>query len=305
MAETTTNKRKRPAAAIVGALIVLFTCIGIFSTVFAGVRLVKKLTDDSRRYAEFERLIYPVVMFDPVPFANIDAADPSMLLQSSMWAVLLNQDTSAYQTDDIGFLLIPSTDLDVWCKRMFGNTVTLEHATIEGDSTTFYYSEDNKMYHVPAQTGVVHYTPRVKGISKNGTTCTLTVDYISPMSIASNIFTENDEPIADKTMYYVLSQTDSGYIITSVRYTADEPVYEESSQDTSSEEISSEAPSSEETSSEETSSEEVSSEEASQESSDASGTEESGETSSGSSSSGETSSSETSDTPPVAPGEAI
>ena len=165
MAETTTNKRKRPAAAIVGALIVLFTCIGIFSTVSAGVRLVKKLTDDSRRYAEFERMIYPVVMFDPVPFASIDAADPSMLLQSSMWAVFLNQDTSAYQTDEIGFLLIPSTDLDVWCKKLFGDTVTLEHTTIEGDSTTFYYSEDNKMYHVPAQTSVSLFARQIRFFS--------------------------------------------------------------------------------------------------------------------------------------------
>ena len=300
MAETTTNKRKRPAAAIIGAFIVLFTCIGIFSTVSAGVRLVKKLTDNSRRYAEFERMIYPVVMFDPVPFSGIDTADPSMLLQSSMWAVLLNQDTSAYPTDDIGFLLIPSTDLDVWCKKLFGDTVTLEHATIEGDSTTFYYSEDNKMYHVPAQTTVVHYTPRVKGISKNGTICTLTVDYISPMSIASNIFSENDEPIADKTMYYVLSQTDNGYIITSVRYTADEPAYEESSQETFSEE----------TSSEDTSSEEVSSEESSQDSSEVSETEESGDSSAESDSTGETSSAEPSEIPantlpPSTPGEAI
>lgn len=242
-------KRKRPMAAILGFLIILFTVIGVVSTVVGAVNLVKRIINSSDDYIEYERAIYPVVMFDPVPFSDIKAADSSMLLHSSMWAVLLNEDTSKFALDDIGFMLIPSIDLDVWCKKMFGDEVTLNHATIDSDMTIFYYSEDTKMYHVPANAQVVHYTPRVTAVSKSAEEIILTVDYLSPMSIASDIFSGDEEPIADKTMYYVLKTTPSGYIISSVRFSFDEPVAESSvpvSSEDESSEISSQGESTEE-----------------------------------------------------------
>ena len=241
------NKRKRPIAAILGFLIMLFTIIGLVTTVVGAVNLVKGWFDDSDKYIEYERAIYPVVMFDPVPFSNITVADPTMLLQSSMWAVLLNEDTNKYATDEIGFMLIPSLDLDVWCKKMFGDTVQLSHATIDSDMTSFYFNEDTKMYHVPANASVVHYTPAVRGAVKNGEQTILTVDYMSPMSIASNIFKTDEVPVPDKTMYYVLDKTNA---IVSVRFSPEGDSSDVVSEEVSSDEVSSEDVSSEEVSGE-------------------------------------------------------
>ncbi len=243
------NKRKRPIAAILGFLIMLFTVIGLVTTVVGAVNLVKDLFDDSDKYIEYERTIYPVVMFDPVPFSDIKAADPSMLLQSSMWAVLLNEDTNKYATDEIGFMLIPSIDLDVWCKKMFGDTVNLSHATIDSDMTSFYYNTVSKMYHVPINATVVHYTPDVRAAVKNGEQTILTVDYLSPMSVASDIFKTDEAPAPDKTMYYVLDKSNA---IVSVRFSPDDDSSDVVSEDVSSEAVSSEV------SSEDLSSDEVS-----------------------------------------------
>jgi len=251
------NKRKRPAAAILGFLIILFTVIGIVTTIVGAVNLVKNVFDDSDDYIEYERAIYPVVMFDPVPFSDIRAADGSMLLQSSMWAVLLNEDTNKYALDDIGFMLIPSIDLDVWCKKMFGDAVVLEHATIDSDMTSFYYDEVAKMYHVPINAQVIHYRPKVREVIKNGDELILTVDYLSPMSVASDIFKQDEEPIPDKTMYYILKKTESGNVITAVKFSPDDNS-DYTSEDESSEPVSSEAVSSVEASSD-ASSEEISS----------------------------------------------
>ena len=263
------NKRKRPAAAILGFLIILFTVIGVVTTIIGAVNLIKGWFDTSDDYLGYEREIYPVVMFDPVPFSDIAAADKTMLLQSSMWAVLLNENTDKYATDDIGFMLIPSIDLDVWCKKMFGDSVTLEHATIDSDMTSFYFDEFDKMYHVPQNAQVIHYSPSVREVVKNGSQTILTVDYLSPMSIASDIFKQDEEPIPDKTMYYILEKTAAGNIITAVKFSPDDPnevvSEEESSEITSSEEVSSEEVSGEEVSDEMTSSEEVTTEETSSE----------------------------------------
>ena len=291
------NKRKRPIAAILGFLIMLFTIIGLVTTIVGAVNLVKGLFDDSDKYIEYERTIYPVVMFDPVPFADIKAADPSMLLQSSMWAVLLNEDTNKYATDEIGFMLIPSLDLDVWCRKMFGDSVTLSHATIDSDMTSFYFDEVAKMYHVPINATVVHYTPDVRGAVKNGEQTILTVDYLSPMSVASDIFKKGENPIPDKTMYYVLDKANA---IVSVRFSPEGDSSDVVSEDVSSEEVSSDDISSDEVS-EEVSGEEISStdssEEASSETSSAvtsSETESSKETSSNVESSKDTSSEDSS-----------
>ena len=255
------NKRKRPAAAILGFLIILFTVIGIVTTIVGAVNVIRDFFDTSNDYTKYERAIYPVVMFDPVPFSDIRTADSTMLLQSSMWAVLLNEDTDKYATDDIGFMLIPSIDLDVWCKKMFGDAVTLSHTTIDSDMTSFYYDEAEKMYHVPANAQVIHYTPKVREIVKNGNQLVLTVDYLSPMSIASDIFKQDEEPTPDKTMYYILESTDSGNIITAVKFSPDDNSYyvSEDTSSVASSEASSEV--SDETVSDEVSEGEVSSDE--------------------------------------------
>ncbi len=238
------NKRRRPIAAVLGFLILVFTVIGLFSTVIWGVKLTARILDNTSQKQEFERIIYPVLMFDPVPFEDIAAADENLLLNASMWAVLLNTDESSFDTNDIGFMLIPSIDLDVWCKKMFGSTVTLNHHTIEGEGYSFYYDEAAKEYQVPLGTQIVHYTPEVDSISKKGSVYTLKVNYISPSAITETVFTGED-PVPDKTMTYTLTKIDGKYILTSIGYANGDNVGNVSweptvSFDTPSEETSSE-----------------------------------------------------------------
>ncbi len=264
------NKRRRPVAAILGLFILIFTIIGFVSTIIGAVNLTKRLLDNTSQKNEFERIIYPALMLDPVPFENVEAADEMFLLESSMWAVILNEQTEKYDVNEIGFTLIPSIDLDVWCKRMFGDTVTLNHQTMEGEGFLFYYDETEKVYQVPDGSEIVHYTPSVEEISKKGDIYTLKVGYLSPSAITTTIFT-GEEPEPDKMMYYILTKTDGKYVITSIKSASDddygdvswEPVV--SFDVTSSEEVSSV---------EEASSEEISSEVTSDTSSEATSTEE-------------------------------
>ena len=263
------NKRRRPIAAILGLLILIFTVIGFISTIVAAVNITKSLLDNTAKKEEFARIIYPVLMLDPVPFENVEAADETFLLEASMWAVILNEDTANYAVNDIGFTLIPSIDLDVWCKKMFGENVTLNHQTMEGEGFLFYYDETQKVYQVPEGSEIVHYTPSVESISKKGNVYTLKVGYLSPSAITTTIFTGED-PVPDKTMYYVLTKEKDKYLITSIKSATSEDYsdvsweptvsIETSSEEVSSEEVSSDLTSSEETSSEETSTEITSSE---------------------------------------------
>jgi hypothetical protein len=244
---TNINKRRRPIAAVLGFLILVFTVVGIISTIVGAVKLTASLIDNTAQKREFERIIYPVLMFDPVPFDKIEAADENLLLNASMWAVLLNTDEESFDTNEIGFMLIPSIDLDVWCKKMFGPSVSLSHRTIEGEGYSFYYDEATKEYQVPDGTQISHYTPSVESVSKKGDVYTLKVNYISPSAITETLFTGED-PVADKVMTYTLTKTEGKYLITSIGYATEENIGDVSwepivSVDTSSEtsdEVSSE-----------------------------------------------------------------
>lgn len=242
------NKRRRPIAAILGLLILIFTVIGVVSTIVTAVNITKSLLDNTAQKQEFERIIYPVLMLDPVPFENVEAADEMLLLEASMWAVILNGETDKYDVNDIGFTLIPSIDLDVWCKKMFGENITLNHQTMEGEGFLFYYDETQKVYQVPDGSEIVHYTPSVESISKKGNVYTLKVGYLSPSAITTTIFT-GEEPVADKIMYYVLTKEKNKYLITSIKSVTSEDYNNVSWEPTVSIDTSSEVSSEEITSS--------------------------------------------------------
>ena len=78
-------------------------------------------------------------MFDPVPFEKATDADPLFLLQSSLWSTLLGEKRDSYQFDAMERLIVPSSDVDVACARLFGPDVKLEHQSFGDYETTYYY----------------------------------------------------------------------------------------------------------------------------------------------------------------------
>ena len=93
----------------------------------ANINTTVKVLDDSEQKAEFEKYLAPVVMFDPVAFESIDKASEKMLLESSLWATLMNMDSNKYNYDDMQMLVVNQTDVDAACAKLFGKDVRLDH----------------------------------------------------------------------------------------------------------------------------------------------------------------------------------
>lgn len=61
------SRRKYSVAVPIGGFFVLLAVIGLITVITFGVRATENLIDNSKQKKEFENIILPVLMFDPVP----------------------------------------------------------------------------------------------------------------------------------------------------------------------------------------------------------------------------------------------
>ena len=100
-------------AAPVGGTYILLALIGVVAVIFGAVQLYGKLTDNSKLLRQIERQIQPVMMFDPVPFDNIQDVDNKVLVKTSIWSCMYSDKRGSYTYDDNGMILIPVSDVQV------------------------------------------------------------------------------------------------------------------------------------------------------------------------------------------------
>ena len=127
----------------------VLAAVGLVTILSLLVGLVGNLIESTRKETEFERLIAPLVMLDPPSLDDPSQLSNQMLLQSSMWSVLLNTDTSQYAIDEYDRMTIPASDVDVQCAKLYGAQVHLEHMTFGGIESPFLYDAEGQRYYVP------------------------------------------------------------------------------------------------------------------------------------------------------------
>lgn len=216
-------RRHHRYAAPIGALFLLLALIGAVTVIIGSINLTGKILDSRREYENFEKIITPAIIFDPIAFDDISQADPIFLLESSMWSVLLEKDTTKFSYDENGMLVLPASDIDVAAKKLYGDDVVLNHQSFGDYEVTYVYDEELKVYKVPVmgQTGL--FTPSVDKVIKKGDTYQLRVGYVPP----SNLWTmtvngRKTEPTPVKYMMYEMKKTKDSYILTAIKELSDE-----------------------------------------------------------------------------------
>ncbi len=198
---------------ITGAVVICLAFVGVISLITGGVGLVKRIFDDTKEKERLNRQLAPLVVYDPLPFASVDRADPDMILAASIWSVIANEDTSAFETDEYGQMLLPAASVEKYFSALFGNNYMINHRSFSYDSTDFTYNEDSKTYTIPATSYPIGYTPQVDSIKKSSNERIVTVGYISPAS-------SYDDPSAGmlyKYVDYVYTKQDGEFYLSSIR----------------------------------------------------------------------------------------
>ncbi len=213
------SSRRNRYAAPIGGVFIILCFVGFFTVASFCLNMTKGLLDNSRKKQEYETMLLPVVIFDPVPFENPVNIDNASLLQYSIWATAMGEKRDQYEYDDNNFVVIPASDIDVTAQRLFGPDVKLEHRSFGDLENSYLYEEAIRSYHVPIITMTGFATPKVEEINKtSGDVIELKMGYVPPSTILDLDASGNiQEPEPQKYMIYELHRSRSGWYLYAIK----------------------------------------------------------------------------------------
>lgn len=204
---------KRRRRTVIGAVMCVLMLIGIGTIVAGGVKVVAKLVDNTAEKEAYNALLATLVVADPLPFESPDQADMELLLSSSVWAAVMNEDMEKYETNDYGQTYLPAIDVDRYFAKVFGTQYALEHDDFSDQGADFEYDEDKQAYIVPVTSLPTGFTPQVEKIKTGGGEKIVTVGYISP---ATN-WNDTSDGSVSKYVDYIFQKQGKEYYLVAIR----------------------------------------------------------------------------------------
>ena len=220
-AEDIMRRRRRRRRQVIGFFVCVLAVIGLISVISGGARLVRRATDDSAERSAYEQRLTYVVMLDMLPFDSLSGANQFDLLESCIWAALFKGDSTLYERDDVGALLLPSAEVDLYAAQLFGPDYKLKHTTFESEGMTFLYDDETARYTIPVTGQVGNYTPSVVEISGTKTVKRVSVGYLRPYASATDFASNRDVNKPVKYYDYLFTRAaDGNYYLTSMEESA-------------------------------------------------------------------------------------
>ena len=198
---------------LVGGVFCFLALVGVISIITSTFRTGMKILDNDAEKQEYNALLSTFVMYDPLPFETPEEADQKVLLSSSVWTAIMNEDMTAYETDEYGQPLLPSIDVDKYFSKIFGTNISLAHGTFSDQDVEFKFDEEKKVYAIPATNFPTGFTPQVEKIKTTFTEKTLTIGYLSP----STSWADTGEKTVSKYMDYIFEKQDGQFCLVAVR----------------------------------------------------------------------------------------
>ncbi len=212
---------------IFAVFVIIMAIVGCFSTVRFAVDCTGNLMDNTSLKNEFAQFIFPVVINDIPTFENTSELRNTAMLNSAIWNILINKDTSPYESEGMMGLTIPEYDVLASCREIFGSSVTLEHQTVGSAEVRFVYDEENHTYSASKNTRYLTYSPVIIDMNESQGIYTLTVGYLPP-SVAAVAGISGMETSPEKYMEYTISRWEGKNTLLSVKYSEYTPQTSES-----------------------------------------------------------------------------
>ncbi len=213
MAKSEKLKReaRRTRRTLIGAAVLLFMAIGVFSIIGSATGIVRNLLDDTEEREYYADFITPLVLLDPLPFDSLASAPQNTLRQAAIWLAISKEDTTTFERDEFGSLYLPSAVVDNWALTLFGPEYSLTHETFVDSGLQFRYDELKQSYVIPITSQPINFIPEVLSMENDGDLKYLTVGYKLPAGSSIENVTGDTEPV--KYLEYILKQYGNGFYI--------------------------------------------------------------------------------------------
>ncbi len=210
--KTNTNPKHRRRI-ITGAVFCLFAFIGVVSVISSILGAGAKIMDNSKEKQMYNSLLAPLVVYDPLPFESPRQADQTLLLTSSVWAAIINEDMTLYERNEYDQALLPTVDVDKYFAKLFGTSIRLTHATFSDSGVDFEYNREKGAYAVPSTGLPSGFTPQVEKIKTSFTEKIVTVGYISPQAS----WEDASSGSVSKYVDYIFEKQDGQFCLVAIR----------------------------------------------------------------------------------------
>ena len=214
--------KKNRLAFPIGVVAIILAVIGAITVAGFVSDTVKNIADNTQQKKEYEKMLTPVVMFDPDPFDDLNQADVSQLLNSAVWALLMSDEGTeqySYSEGENFGIVVPQADIEQYFISLFGTEINIAsmHSSIDMSGYDIIYDAALQSYILPV-TGIESaYSPKVYEIEKQGSSRILTVGYIGNKAWVQLEDGEYAAPEADKYMKITLRERSGGMYISSIQ----------------------------------------------------------------------------------------
>lgn len=205
------RSNRRIARQLLGLVVVVLVLIGLATVVGWAVAGVRTALDDTGKKQSYADRIYGLVLFDPLPFDDVNSVDQALFKQAAIWGTVYQIQNSgagldSYERDaDTGCVILPKLEVEAYITNLLGPDYVIEDGSFETAEMNYLYSEEKQGYLVPITGAVGLYTPQVEKIATRSGKTYVTVGYIPTMNNSTNLsFTVPTEPT--KYMDYVFER---------------------------------------------------------------------------------------------------
>ncbi|MGN1036416.1 MAG: hypothetical protein ACI4PX_01435 [Ruminococcus sp.] len=176
--ETIRKNPKKTLNTVVGAVLLVFSVIGIISTFSYAIKHIRSFTEGESKQSEFADAVYPAVIMDIEAFQNGSELSSQQVITASVWKLIMSGEIDKYEhTFDI--ISVPAVDIEAEAVKLFDTEFpNLEHQTVGSGELKFYYNEDTGTYNIPSKPMLFSYKPRITALSRDGDIYTAEVEYI-------------------------------------------------------------------------------------------------------------------------------
>lgn len=222
------NRRGRYKwAAPIGFLMSLFAILGVVAVVATGVSMVRDLMDDTDLREEIHYFLQPLTTYNPLPeFTDVNEEDYDELLRAAVWRIteaerirMLREkdDTTAYELDNNGRLIVPVAEVEASYKYLFGDGAVLNHRTLGEDDVE--YDAKASHYYIPFNFVNSAYQPLIDTIYRQGSDYHVRVAYVPVDALEVDEHGNTIEPTPDmavEAQIFVLQRADGHFIVSAI-----------------------------------------------------------------------------------------
>lgn len=206
---------KKAVNTVVGAILLVFSIIGIISTFSYAIKHIRSFTEGENKQSEFADAVYPAVIMDIEAFQNGNELSSQQVITASVWKLIMSGEIDKYErTFDI--ISVPAIDIEAQAVKLFDTEFPdLEHQTVGSGELKFYYNEDTGTYNIPSKPLLFSYKPKITALSRDGDIYTAEVEYIQekPYWLENNSRYDSE---VSKVVKFRLKPTGDDYAILSM-----------------------------------------------------------------------------------------